>query len=76
MDNSSKKEDSLLNKIIENKYKTTKKLGEGSFGKIYQCECLQNKKKYAMKFESIKKGHCLLESENKIMEYLKGRKLF
>lgn len=33
----SSKVDSLLNKIIFNKYKLERKLGEGSFGRIYSC---------------------------------------
>ena len=55
------------------KYKTIKKLGEGSFGKIYKAE--YNNDYYALKFENRKKGQSLLETEAKIMSYLKGRKL-
>ena len=30
--------DNLINKLIFNKYKVLKKIGEGSFGRIYLCK--------------------------------------
>jgi len=60
----------ILNKTFFNKYHCIKKLGEGSFGCIYKAE--YNGDFFALKFESIKKGHYLLENEAIIMNYLKG----
>lgn len=65
--------DDLLDRLFFSKYKTIKKLGEGSFGKIYKAE--YNNDYYALKFENRKKGQSLLETEAKIMSYLKGRKI-
>lgn len=64
--------DPLLNKVFFSKYKTVKKLGEGSFGKIYKAE--YNNEYYALKFENSEKGQGLLEGEATIMSYLRGRK--
>ncbi len=60
----------IMNKTFFNKYRCVKKLGEGSFGSIYKAE--YNGDYFALKFESIKKGHYLLENEAIIMNYLKG----
>ena len=35
--------------IFFNKYKPSKKLGEGSFGKIYSAENILNEQKFALK---------------------------
>lgn len=64
--------ENLLHRVFFSKYKTIKKIGEGSFGKIYEAEF--NSEYYALKFESRSKGQDLLETEAKIMSYLKGRK--
>ena len=66
----SKIEDKIINKTFFNKYTCIKKLGEGSFGCIYQA--IYNGDNYALKFESIEKGQHLLENEAIIMNYLKG----
>lgn len=63
--------ENLLYRVFFSKYKTIKKIGEGSFGKIYEAEF--NGDYYALKFESRTKGQDLLETEAKIMSYLKGR---
>ena len=69
-DENDSEDESILNKKFFNKYKCVKKLGEGSFGKIYKAEC--NGKYFALKFESTYKGQGLLEGEANIMNYLKG----
>ena len=67
---SSKKKDPLLNDIFFGKYKTVKKLGEGSFGKVYKAE--YNGEYFAVKFESRSRTKSLLEQEATIMTYLQG----
>ena len=65
-----KNQDPLLHKKYFSKYRTIKKLGEGSFGKVYKAE--YNGDYYAIKFEDRAKGQNLLETEATIMSYLKG----
>ena len=65
-----KNQDPLLHKKYFSKYRTIKKLGEGSFGKVYKAE--YNGEYYAIKFEDKTKGQNLLETEATIMSYLKG----
>jgi len=62
-------------KIIFGKYKILKKLGEGSFGKIFSAVNLQTGENYALKFEDKKANHNLLEQEACILRYLQGSKL-
>ena len=62
--------DPIINKKFFSKYKAIKKLGEGSFGKVYKAE--YKGEYYALKFESNLEGQNLLESEATIMSYLKG----
>ena len=64
------KKDPLLNEIFFDKYKTIKKLGEGSFGKVYKAE--YNGEYYALKFENRSRTKSLLEAESTIMAYLQG----
>jgi len=45
-------EDKLLGKIILKNYKLKKKIGEGSFGKIYIAMNINTKEEYAMKLVS------------------------
>ena len=66
----SENEDPFFNNLIFNKYKPVKKLGEGSFGKVYKVE--YNSHFYAAKFEDREEGQNLLENEATIMSYLKG----
>ena len=64
------KQDPIIGKIFFSKYKATKKLGEGSFGKVYKAE--YNGEDYAIKMEYKSKEQGLLEIEATIMSYLKG----
>ena len=65
-----KNKDPLLFKKYFTKYRTVKKLGEGSFGKVYKAE--YKGEYYAAKFEERNKGQNLLQNEANIMSYLKG----
>ena len=62
--------DPLLNRKFFSKFRTIKKLGEGSFGKVYKAE--YNNEYFELKFENKTKGQSLLENEATIMTYLKG----
>ena len=63
-------QDPLINKRFFSKYKAIKKIGEGSFGKVYKAE--YNGEYYALKIEDRTKDQGLLELEATIMSYLKG----
>ena len=63
-------QDPMLNKKFFSKFRTIKKLGEGSFGKVYKAK--YNNEYYALKIKNKKKGQTLLENEATIMTYLKG----
>jgi serine/threonine protein kinase len=47
-----RKDDPLIGKIFFKKFKVKKKLGEGSFGKIYTAINLATKEEYAVKLVS------------------------
>ena len=47
--NRTNKDDDINGKIFFNKYKPEKKLGEGSFGKIYSAVNMTNGEHYALK---------------------------
>ena len=63
-------QDPIIGKVFFSKYKAIKKLGEGSFGKVYKA--VYKGEYYALKFESHSDGQNLLEGEATIMSYLKG----
>ncbi len=63
-------EDNIKNQLFFSKYRAIKKLGEGSFGKVYKGQ--YKGEFYALKFESRAEGQNLLETEATIMCYLKG----
>ena len=63
--------DSFSDKLILGKYRLKNQIGEGSFGMIYRAE--SDSGLYAVKFEKKRPNkRSLLESESKIMSYLKG----
>ena len=62
--------DPLLNIVFFSKYRTIKKLGEGSFGKVYKA--VYDNEFYALKMEDVSLDHNLLEKEAIVMEYLQG----
>ena len=63
---------SLENRIFFNKYKPEKKIGEGSFGKIYLSHNINTGEKFALKLENRNITPSLLEQEAYILCYLKG----
>jgi serine/threonine protein kinase len=62
--------DPLLHTVFFSKYKTIKKLGEGSFGSVYKA--IYDGEYYAMKMEDISQDYDLLENEATIVNYLQG----
>ena len=67
---SNSEKDDIIGRLFFKKYKCIKKLGEGSFGQIY--EAIYNNEHFALKFENIEQNFNLLETEATIMNYLKG----
>ena len=67
------KPDPLLGKIILGKYLIIRKIGEGSFGKIYKAE--SDNQYYALKVEKTRKGHSLLKNEAETLKILQGSKI-
>ena len=51
---SESEEDIFLGKTIFNKYKLIRKLGQGSFGSIYQAQSKYSNKYYAVKLEDMR----------------------
>ena len=62
--------DPLLDTLFFSKYRTVKKLGEGSFGCVYKA--IFDDEYYAMKMEDISLDYDLLENEATILNYLQG----
>ena len=63
-------EDLFIGETVFNEYKLIKKIGQGSFGSIYEAESLTNKKLYAIKLEDMKQNQYILEEESIILSYL------
>jgi len=66
------KSESLINQIFFEKYKIIKKIGQGSFGRIYSCQNITNNELFAMKVEQNSIHNNILETESKYLLYLKG----
>ena len=67
--------DSFIGKILFHKYTLIKKLGEGSFGRIYSAKENSTNNWYAIKLENKNHSQNLLESEANIMSYLNGPRI-
>ena len=63
-------EDIFIGETVFNEYKLLKKIGQGSFGSIYEAESLNNKILYAIKLEDMKQNQYILEEESIILSYL------
>ena len=63
-------EDLFVGETVFNEYKLLKKIGQGSFGSIYEAESLNNKILYAIKLEDMKQNQYILEEESIILSYL------
>lgn len=66
------KSEYLINQIFFDKYKVIKKIGQGSFGRIYSCQDIKSNELYAMKVEQNSFQNNVLETESKYLTYLKG----
>ena len=66
------KPESLINQIFFEKYKVIRKIGQGSFGRIYSCQDITTNELYAMKVEENSFQNNVLETESKYLTYLKG----
>jgi serine/threonine protein kinase len=66
------KQDQLLGKIFFKHYKLKKKIGEGSFGKIYIASNINTKEEVAVKLEDKNSSKSLLEIEAHILTHLKA----
>ena len=62
--------DVYLGQTIFNKYQLIRKLGQGSFGSIYQAQSKYSHKYYAVKLEEMKQNQFALEEESIFISYL------
>ena len=67
--------DSFIGTILFHKYTLMKKLGEGSFGRIYSAKENSTNNWYAIKLENKNRSQNLLESEAYIMSYLNSPRI-
>ena len=69
--------DSLLGKILLKNYKLKKKIGEGSFGKIYIASHIDTKVEYAIKLVIIKiYNNIIFYNKNKYIGKKRNTKKF
>ncbi|XP_017082302.2 casein kinase I [Drosophila eugracilis] len=69
---SSDKQESLPDVIVAGQYRLLGLLGKGSFGELFQAECLIDGEMVAVKVEKAKGKHQQLPREAKIYEILRG----
>ena len=62
--------DIFIGKTIFNKYKLIRKLGQGSFGSIYESQSMNSNNLYAIKLEDMKQEQYILEEESIFLSYL------
>lgn len=70
MEDEEKEQDIFIGETIFNKYKLLRKLGQGSFGSIYEAQSIYSNKLYAIKLEDMKSDQYILEDESLILSYL------
>ena len=63
-------QDLFIGETIFNRYKIIKKLGQGSFGSIYEAESKYSHKLYAVKLEDMKQDQFILEEESIFLSYI------
>ena len=63
-------EDLFIGETLFNKYKLLRKLGQGSFGSIYEAQSKYSNKLYAVKLEDMKQEQFILEEESIFLSYL------
>ena len=63
-------EDVFIGQTYFNKYKLIRKLGQGSFGSIYQAQSKCSNKYYAVKLEEMRQNQFVLEEESIFISYL------
>ena len=56
--------DLFIGETIFHRYKIIRKLGQGSFGSIYEAESKNSHKLYAIKLEDMKQDNFVLEDES------------
>ena len=67
---SEEEHDLFIGETLFNKYKLIRKLGQGSFGSIYEAQSIYSNKLYAVKIEDMKQEQFILEEESAILSYL------
>ena len=67
---SEEEQDLFIGETLFNKYKLIRKLGQGSFGSLYEAQSIYSNKLYAVKIEDMKQEQFILEEESAILSYL------
>jgi casein kinase I family protein HRR25 len=61
-----------LNSVLSNKYTLQEKIGNGSFGEIFNGQCTQSGEAVAIKQEKYRPGRPYLENEYRCLRHLQG----